>query len=86
MPDAGARSVTAVRGASEQVAAARGDTLPIGQQLAGVFKEHHAIAQEAPSLFRMSGDDMSCFAIDLLCGRAGRVVRAEVSRVERLEC
>lgn len=57
-------------------AALRGDGAAVGQELAGVVEEDHAVAQQAPALLGESGDHFGRFAVSRLRGWAGRFVLA----------
>jgi len=52
--------------------AVRLDDLAAGEQLAGVFEDHNAVAEERPALFGVTGDRTGCLAVGGLCVRALR--------------
>jgi hypothetical protein len=74
-----------VRSARKKVAAPRGDALPVGQQLAGVFEEDDTIAEQAPPLLGVGGNGMGSFTVNLIGRGAAWIVGAQVSRTNRLE-
>jgi len=41
----------------------RRDALAVGQQLPGVFEDHHAIAEQAPALLGVADDGVRRFAV-----------------------
>lgn len=72
-------------------AAVRSDGAAVGHDLAIVFKDDDAIAQEAPALLGEGGDDPSSVVIALVSVGARRLVRAHLDLrgdciSVRLEC
>src|SRR5215468_202371 len=54
----------------------RGDDLAAGKQLTGVLEHHDAVAEQGPALLGVAGDGAGRFAVDGVCFRALRRVRA----------
>jgi hypothetical protein len=52
----------------------RWDHPPVGQQLAGVLEQHHAVAEQAPALVRVGGDDAGGFPATCVRGGARGLV------------
>ena len=49
---------------------------PVGQEQPAVVEEHDAIAQQAPALFRVAGNDVGRHARGMACRRALRFMTA----------
>src|SRR5260370_11558976 len=52
--------------------AARLDDRSVGEQHAGVFEDHHAVAEQAPALFWVAGDHARGLAVRRVRRRAPR--------------
>src|SRR6266536_6013311 len=77
-PEAGSRRLC---GGGERMPAKAGrpvrlDDLEVHQQLPGVLEHHHAVAQQAPALQRVPGDDPGRRVAGGLRGRTPRLVLA----------
>ena len=55
---------------------ARRDHPAVRKDLAGVLEEHHAVAEQAPALLRMAGDDLRGVAVSRVGGGTFGLVRA----------
>jgi hypothetical protein len=55
------------------------DAASVGQELTGVIEEHHAIAEETPSLLGVEGDQVGRLTVGGGGGRARRLVLAHDS-------
>jgi hypothetical protein len=56
--------------------AVRRDAPAIGKQRTGVLKHHHAVTEQAPSLFGMGRHDVGRLVIRCVRGRTGRLMLA----------
>ena len=59
-----------------QVRAPGVHAMPVGQDLTAVFEEHDAVAEQAPALLRMAGDDMRGVPVGTFGVGAMRLVSA----------
>jgi hypothetical protein len=50
--------------------------MPVRQDLAGVVEQDDAVAQQAPALFGMAGNDLGGVTVDGVYGRATGLVDA----------
>ena len=53
------------------------DAAAVRQDLAAVFEQHDAVAEEAPPLLRMAGDDGGGVAVGGVRGRTRGLMRAQ---------
>jgi hypothetical protein len=61
----------------------RDDRAAVGQQLAGVVEDNHAVAQQTPALFRVGGDDARSGVVPCVRRRTNRVVVAHVVHLDQ---
>ena len=60
-----------VGGSGRDARPVRGDNRPVGEKLAGVVEKDDSVAEQAPTLFGVAGEDTRGFAVGVLEGRAG---------------
>jgi hypothetical protein len=70
-----------MRRGGEQLGAPRRDAPAVRKELAGVLEEDDAVAQKAPALLRMRGEDVRGIAVERIGRRARRDVSARAQRV-----
>ncbi|HEY3629484.1 MAG TPA: hypothetical protein VGL21_01240 [Jatrophihabitantaceae bacterium] len=70
-----------MRGGGEQLSAARRDAPAVRKQLTGVLEQDDAVAQKAPALLRMRGEDMRSISVERIGRRARRDMSARAQRV-----